>query len=548
MAKPLRIAVEGCGHGTLNAIYDSITRTCAINKWPGVDLLIIGGDFQAVRNMQDLNIMSCPEKYRELGDFHEYYSGARRAPYLTLFVGGNHEASSHLWELYYGGWAAPNIYYMGAAAVLNFRGLRIGGVSGIYNPHHYRLTHNERLPYSPRDVKSAYHVRAYDVFKLYQVQEPVDVMVSHDWPQGIEHWGDLEGLLRRKPFFRADIEKGELGSPPSRSLLHKLRPRYWFSAHMHVKFAAVVDHEAAAARAAAAAGDGAAEMGRGQGAGAGVRNPEELDIGLEEEQVPPVVKNPDELEIDLGGGEAEAAPARNPDELDLDLDEEEGGVSVPLKNSDEIELDLDEQPENLPPAAAAAAVASTSTSTSANTNTYTDEIDSDSDSDSDSDEALTPAPETTTPTPAPATPNRYTHFLALDKCLPKREFLQILNITPTPALTAPPASATGLSYDPEWLAITRALNPYLHDPATHRHAALQDGAAIAAEIARQRVWVQENIVEAGRLGVEENFVSVAPVQELVERGRWGEGPQAYGSVVTEKFSRAGSGMSRFQAI
>ena len=32
---------------------------------------------------------------------------------LTIFVGGNHEASNHLQELPYGGWVAPNIYYLG---------------------------------------------------------------------------------------------------------------------------------------------------------------------------------------------------------------------------------------------------------------------------------------------------------------------------------------------------------------------------------------------------------------------------------------------------
>ena len=35
------------------------------------------------------------------------------APVLTVFIGGNHEASNYLQELPYGGWAAPNIYYMG---------------------------------------------------------------------------------------------------------------------------------------------------------------------------------------------------------------------------------------------------------------------------------------------------------------------------------------------------------------------------------------------------------------------------------------------------
>lgn len=51
---------------------------------------------------------------------------------LTLFIGGNHEASGFLQELPYGGWVAPNIYYMGHASVVQYAGLRIGGLSGIY--------------------------------------------------------------------------------------------------------------------------------------------------------------------------------------------------------------------------------------------------------------------------------------------------------------------------------------------------------------------------------------------------------------------------------
>ena len=53
-------------------------------------------------------------------------------------VGGNHEAMNYLWELYYGGWVAPNIYYLGHAGVVKFGGIRIGGVSGIFNGGHYK--------------------------------------------------------------------------------------------------------------------------------------------------------------------------------------------------------------------------------------------------------------------------------------------------------------------------------------------------------------------------------------------------------------------------
>lgn len=43
----IRVAVEGCGHGTLNSIYASIEKSCEVKGWDGIDLLIIGGDFQA---------------------------------------------------------------------------------------------------------------------------------------------------------------------------------------------------------------------------------------------------------------------------------------------------------------------------------------------------------------------------------------------------------------------------------------------------------------------------------------------------------------------
>ena len=106
-----------------------------------VDLLLCCGDFQSHRNPADFHSSSIPPKYRRLGTFPKYYAGEKKAPILTLFIGGNHEASQPLRELYYGGWAAPNIYYMGAASVVRYGGIRIGGISGIYKSHDYQMGH-----------------------------------------------------------------------------------------------------------------------------------------------------------------------------------------------------------------------------------------------------------------------------------------------------------------------------------------------------------------------------------------------------------------------
>jgi lariat debranching enzyme len=52
------------------------------------------------------------------------------APVLTLVVGGNHEASNYMLDLFHGGWLAPNIYYLGAAGVVRAGRGEVGGGRG----------------------------------------------------------------------------------------------------------------------------------------------------------------------------------------------------------------------------------------------------------------------------------------------------------------------------------------------------------------------------------------------------------------------------------
>jgi lariat debranching enzyme len=66
-----QIAVQGCCHGDLDAIYDHIQELELMNSYK-VDALLICGDFQAVRNHQDLQCMAVPNKYKELKDFYKW--------------------------------------------------------------------------------------------------------------------------------------------------------------------------------------------------------------------------------------------------------------------------------------------------------------------------------------------------------------------------------------------------------------------------------------------------------------------------------------------
>lgn len=447
------IVFEGCCHGNLDSIYSQIEAT----KKP-VDLVLIGGDFQAIRAHSDLQCMSVPVKYRQLGDFKKYYDGEAKAPYLTIFIGGNHEASNYLQELYYGGWVAPNIYYLGASGVLTYKNvLRIAGLSGIYNGRDYGYPRTETVPYSPHDVRSTYHIRRHEVDKLKMLENRrIDVMLSHDWPAGIEHHGNLNELLRKKKFFKQDIERGELGSPPAMELLQTVRPSQWLSAHLHVRFTANVKHSSADAKNLLLADD--LELG----------NQDEIFI--------------DELMDDDNG---------NQDEILLDDIMDEDGTSPDDKSQPPLLIAKPESPSLK------------------------------------SQEGELPYTET--------------KFLALDKCMPRRAFLEFLTIdVPEPSsinnnetITSQAGVKRGrrssstssagtsttleyhpdLSYDSEWLAITRSLNPYYphqqHDKSSSvistNSADSDSNLPLAVVLQNNRAWVKENIVDKSLLSVPLNF-------------------------------------------
>lgn len=241
----VRIAVQGCCHGELKKAFAQVTR---IHEENPLDLLLILGDFQSIRNEEDLQSLSVPAKYQRMGDFQQYYlDDELKPPCMTLFISGNHESMRHLMLLPHGGYVAPDIYFMGYSNVLWYRGVRIGGLSGIWKRWDYAKVRPgwEELEESGswgERKKELYHVRRTDVEPLQRIEKPLHIVMSHDWPNGVAYHGDLKALLRKKPFFERDVRQRQLGSPVSWELLRKLKPRWWLSAHLHVKYEALVKH------------------------------------------------------------------------------------------------------------------------------------------------------------------------------------------------------------------------------------------------------------------------------------------------------------------
>ncbi|CAM9614805.1 unnamed protein product, partial [Hapterophycus canaliculatus] len=91
-------------------------------------------------------------------------------------------------------------------------------------------------------LRSVYYVREPEACKLAQLTGHVDLCLSHDWPRGIVRYGDSRRLFKTKPYFEDEVKDNSLGNPAAEQLLHKIQPDYWFAAHLHVKFPAVVRH------------------------------------------------------------------------------------------------------------------------------------------------------------------------------------------------------------------------------------------------------------------------------------------------------------------
>ncbi|KAH6575393.1 hypothetical protein BASA62_001913 [Batrachochytrium salamandrivorans] len=117
-----------------------------------------------------------------------------------------------------------------------------------------------------------------------------------------------------------------------------------------------------------------------------------------------------------------------------------------------------------------------------------------------------------------------TKFLALDKCLPGRDFLQIVDVPTDPESTTP----LKFYYDEEWLAIVRATHTFFTD--SHTQTPLPSDSDVELHIQRELGWIRETLLRSPRVDpkvgypIPDNFSQTAPVYDpsAPNRGRTDE--------------------------
>lgn len=237
----VKVFVTGCLHAewdllvnTVNALAEDGTK---------IDFILVTGDCETFRNEEDMKSFTAPLKYHKLGTFYKIYNGETRLPCPAIIIGGNHEASDLLHQLPFGGWIAPNVFYIGRACQLIVGDVLISGISGLYKTENYYTKVNETFPLrTVGDMHTAYAFRAFSDFQLFGLKS-TQIMLSHDWPSQIpSKFGGKYMMNRRKDLVEAD-KQNTFGLPMGMKLIEAIKPSTWFASHHHINFHAQINKD-----------------------------------------------------------------------------------------------------------------------------------------------------------------------------------------------------------------------------------------------------------------------------------------------------------------
>jgi Icc-related predicted phosphoesterase len=203
-----------------------------------IDFILQVGDLQACRDVDDLDTVAIPRKYRHLGDFQQIWRQGRGLSRPTYFIGGNHEPFGWLDQHVEGAELMANLHYLGRAGAAQIAGLKVLGLTGIYSETH---GNESRPPVEKIMETSRKRYTFYNAGDVERVAElgPADILLLHEWPKGLLSGEPPERWQR---WLRATQPPEDFGSEEGRLLVDLLRPRYVFCGHMHVAHDGWLDH------------------------------------------------------------------------------------------------------------------------------------------------------------------------------------------------------------------------------------------------------------------------------------------------------------------
>ncbi len=176
-------AVVGDVHGHIYKMIDLLQR------WENhftqkLTFILQVGDFEPHRHEADLATMDAPKKYRKLGDFPDFYEQRMIFPCPIWLIGGNHEPYGFLDRINTGTEITHNCYYLGRVGAVILAGLKVVGVSGIYQEEKFLVTRPKISEISSYSNKDYIYFTEAEIMQALDYKS-TDILLLHDWSADI---------------------------------------------------------------------------------------------------------------------------------------------------------------------------------------------------------------------------------------------------------------------------------------------------------------------------------------------------------------------------